>query len=51
VVVVPEIPPLPPHVTAEQTVNMAKALVKGDPEALGVVRKSAAAKLGELILR
>jgi pyruvate dehydrogenase (quinone) len=50
-VVDPEIPPLPPHVTGEQAANMAKALVKGDPEAPGIARKSAAAKLVELIRR
>jgi pyruvate dehydrogenase (quinone) len=50
-VVDPEIPPLPPHISAEQAANMAKALVKGDPEALGIAKKSVAAKLAELVRR
>ena len=38
-VVDPEIPPLPPHISADQAVNMAKALVKGDPEAAGIAEE------------
>jgi pyruvate dehydrogenase (quinone) len=49
VVVDPEIPPLPPHITAEQTKKMARAMVKGDPEAVGVMTKSLMAKLEELL--
>jgi pyruvate dehydrogenase (quinone) len=50
-VVDPEIPPLPPHITVEQATNLAKALVKGDPEGLGIAKKSVAAKLGEFVRR
>jgi pyruvate dehydrogenase (quinone) len=48
-VVDPEIPPLPPHITGEQMKKMAKAMVKGDPEAAGVMEKSLRAKLQELL--
>jgi pyruvate dehydrogenase (quinone) len=48
-VVDPEVPPLPPHITVEQTKKMAKAMVKGDPERLGVVEKSLLGKLQEFI--
>ncbi len=44
-----EIPPLPPHVPFEQTKNMAKAMVKGDPQALGVMEKSFLSKLKEIV--
>jgi len=44
----PEIPPLPPHVTKVQARDMAKAMVKGDPERGGVVEKSLLGKLQEL---
>jgi pyruvate dehydrogenase (quinone) len=44
----PEVPPLPPHITFEQTEKMAKAMVKGDPERVGVMEKSLVGKLAEL---
>ena len=43
----PEIPPLPPHIRAEQAKKMAQAMVKGDPERLGVMEKSLVGKLQE----
>jgi pyruvate dehydrogenase (quinone) len=43
----PEIPPLPPHIRAEQAEEMAKAMVKGDPERMGVMEKSLKGKLVE----
>ena len=46
-VVDPEIPPLPPHVTVEQATNLARAMIKGDPQRLGVVQKSLLAKMRE----
>jgi len=49
VVVDPEIPPLPPHITVEQAKNMAKAMVKGDPEGAGVMEKSLLGKLQEFM--
>jgi pyruvate dehydrogenase (quinone) len=47
-VVDPEIPPLPPHVSVAQAKAMAAAMVKGDPQRLGVMEKSLLAKLKEL---
>ena len=41
----PEIPPLPPHITVEQAKKMATAMVKGDPERVGVMQKSLLGKL------
>jgi pyruvate dehydrogenase (quinone) len=43
----PEIPPLPPHIRVEQAEKMAKAMVKGDPERMGVMQKSLRGKLVE----
>jgi pyruvate dehydrogenase (quinone) len=43
----PEIPPLPPHITRMQAEKMAKAMVKGDPERVGVMEKSLLGKLVE----
>jgi pyruvate dehydrogenase (quinone) len=48
-VVDPEIPPLPPHITGEQMKKMARAMVKGDPEAIGVMEKSLREKVEELL--
>jgi pyruvate dehydrogenase (quinone) len=39
-VVDPDVPPLPPHITFEQAAAMTKALLKGDPDAAGIVRQS-----------
>src|SRR4051812_30403524 len=49
VVVDPEIPPLPPHITTEQAKKMARAMVKGDPERAGVMEKSLLGKLEEFL--
>jgi pyruvate dehydrogenase (quinone) len=43
----PEVPPLPPHITRMEAEKMAKAMVKGDPEAVGVMEKSLLGKLVE----
>jgi pyruvate dehydrogenase (quinone) len=48
-VVDPEIPPLPPHVTGQQMKKMAEAMVKGDPDALGVMEKSLREKVEEFL--
>jgi pyruvate dehydrogenase (quinone) len=48
-VVDPDVPPLPPHVSAAQAVNLAEALVKGDPDRGDVLQKSLREKLGELL--
>jgi pyruvate dehydrogenase (quinone) len=44
----PEVPPLPPHIRMEQAKKMAEAMVKGDPERMGVMEKSLLGKLEEL---
>jgi pyruvate dehydrogenase (quinone) len=49
VVVDPEIPPLPPHITRMEAEKMAKAMVKGDPERVGVMEKSLRQKLEEFL--
>jgi pyruvate dehydrogenase (quinone) len=47
----PEVPPLPPHIRADQAKHLAKALVKGDPAAPDIARQSFAGKLKELVNR
>jgi pyruvate dehydrogenase (quinone) len=37
----PEVPPLPPHITLQQAKNFSVALVKGDPDEVGVIRGAA----------
>jgi pyruvate dehydrogenase (quinone) len=39
-VVDPDVPPLPPHLDAEQARNLAKALAKGDPDRRTVIRQA-----------
>lgn len=38
----PDIPPLPPHISLDQAKNYAQAMLKGDPDALAVIRNSLA---------
>lgn len=45
------VPPLPPHITAEYAVNTAKSLLKGDPAELGVIKDSAKAMAAEAVER
>ncbi|WP_065961320.1 thiamine pyrophosphate-requiring protein [Curtobacterium sp. UCD-KPL2560] len=45
------VPPLPPHITAEYAINTAKSLLKGDPQELGVVKDSAKAMAAEAVER
>ncbi|WP_144713055.1 thiamine pyrophosphate-requiring protein [Curtobacterium pusillum] len=45
------VPPLPPHITAEYAINTAKSLLKGDPVELGVVKDSAKAMATEAVER
>jgi pyruvate dehydrogenase (quinone) len=40
VVTDPKVPPLPPHITYEQAKKYTQALLKGDPEAVGVIWQS-----------
>jgi pyruvate dehydrogenase (quinone) len=37
----PSVPPLPPHITMKQAKAYLEALIKGDPDALSVIRESA----------
>jgi pyruvate dehydrogenase (quinone) len=36
----PNVPPLPPHITLEQARNYLKAILKGDPDALRIIKSS-----------
>jgi pyruvate dehydrogenase (quinone) len=36
----PNVPPLPPHITLEQAKAYVSALLKGDPDALGIIKRS-----------
>jgi len=37
----PNVPPLPPHITAKQAKSYLEALIKGDPDAIEVIKASA----------
>lgn len=45
------VPPLPPHITAEFAKNVGFALLKGDPETTGVIKDSAKAVVTEGVER
>jgi pyruvate dehydrogenase (quinone) len=47
----PEVPPLPPHISWEQSTSMLKAILKGDPEAGDMMRHAFKGKVEELIHR
>jgi pyruvate dehydrogenase (quinone) len=47
----PEVPPLPPHIKLDQATSMAKALVRGDPNAGRIIRQSFKGKLKEFVTR
>ncbi len=51
VVVDPEIPPLPPHITLEQAMNMTQAMLKGDPNMMNAITKSLRGKMKEFVPR
>ncbi|MDB6121895.1 MAG: Pyruvate oxidase [Pedosphaera sp.] len=36
----PEVPTLPPHISQEQAINYAKAIIKGDPNSRAMIRQS-----------
>jgi len=44
----PDIPPIPPHAEFEQMKDAAEAIIKGDPDSFGVVRKGLKTKAQEL---
>src|SRR5437588_1639859 len=48
-VVDPTVPPLPPHIRADQARALASALRKGDPEARGVIAQSFKEKVVEFL--
>jgi pyruvate dehydrogenase (quinone) len=50
-IVDPSVPPVPPHIDAEQAMNLASALVKGDPDRHDVMEHSLREKLLELLPR
>ena len=47
----PDIPPIPPHAEFEQVKDAAEAIIKGDPDAAGVVRKGLKTKAQEIFTR
>src|ERR687885_386747 len=47
----PEVPPLPPHIMMDQATGLAKALIKGDPNAGRIMRQSVKGKLKEFVTR
>jgi pyruvate dehydrogenase (quinone) len=44
----PDIPPIPPHAEFEQIKDAAEAIIKGDPDRVGVVKKGLKTKAQEL---
>jgi pyruvate dehydrogenase (quinone) len=46
-----QIPPIPPHAEFEQIKDAAEAIIKGDPDAAGIVRKGMKTKAQELFTR
>jgi pyruvate dehydrogenase (quinone) len=47
----PEVPPLPPHIEVQQATSLAKAIMKGDPNAGAIIRNSLKGKLRQLVTR
>ncbi|GAA2087628.1 thiamine pyrophosphate-requiring protein [Actinomadura alba] len=47
----PDIPPIPPHADFEQIKDAAEAIIKGDPDAFGIVAKGLRTKAQELFGR
>ncbi len=45
----PDIPPIPPHATFEQAKDTAKAMIKGDPDRIGVIKEGVKTKIQELL--
>jgi pyruvate dehydrogenase (quinone) len=39
-IVDPNVPPLPPHITLEQGRSYLKAILKGDPDAVRIIKAS-----------
>jgi pyruvate dehydrogenase (quinone) len=47
----PDVPPLPPHIRFEQATGMAKSILKGDPDRVGMIRQALKGKLQEFVTR
>jgi pyruvate dehydrogenase (quinone) len=47
----PDVPPIPPHVTLDQMTQTARALLKGDEDAWGVIKRGVATKAREVRAR
>lgn len=47
----PDVPPIPPHATLEQAKDTAAALIRGDEDAVGVVKQGVKTKLQEFLPR
>jgi pyruvate dehydrogenase (quinone) len=47
----PDVPPIPPHADFEQIKDAAEAIIKGDPNARGVVREGLKTKAKEIFTR
>ncbi len=47
----PDVPPIPPHATFDQMKDAAKALLKGDPDGLGVLKEGIMTKVQEFLPR
>ncbi len=45
----PDVPPIPPHATFEQAKATATALLKGDPDAVGIIREGLMTKVREIL--
>jgi pyruvate dehydrogenase (quinone) len=45
----PDVPPIPPHATLEETTQMAKALIAGDTSRWGVIKEGVRTKAHELL--
>ncbi len=45
----PDVPPIPPHATFEQAKDLAKALLHGDPDTVGIVKGGLMAKAREML--
>jgi pyruvate dehydrogenase (quinone) len=45
----PDVPPIPPHATFEQAKDLAKALLHGDPNSLGIIKEGLMTKAREVL--
>ena len=45
----PDVPPIPPHATLEQIKDAATAMLKGDPDAWGVIKEGVMTKAREIL--